>query len=475
MDARARRRYAANCGPPAVRTETGRGTPTETLQAQQAPLDTNTGTVTTSTGPNGAEGRPRTHSVNHPLPAPSRRRSPPALENASREPSCLQTANCKLVTHRCARLTSACRYSKMQSMSAQGRPALTGTPKRVSVPDKRTVHRKATTHYWSALHLGAVLLPALLASNAAVAGSLDVPIIATDWILTLDAPDTVYSGVDIVTRVSLRPNSSLPKYVYPWMSAGLRQNTTGEIDVDIQAENGTFVPKTMLMEVFIDWKHVVRRAFAAGDSMTTYVCVWRFGQRTNRGEGVLPPGVYQLTATCDLSESVPGERPRTVFLRSNTSFVVVASPPEQYAAAHAQLLLAVKRCGESRDRKLWSRRDVELKQLRSLASKCGGTRIGAWAATALVTEMMYDVGYGRSTDLGRLAREVGELLLANASDGLQVPMKAWVAYSFVRNRDPKLAETLLTWLASAAPGTRLAETMRRTVLQEATGTNGGLR
>jgi hypothetical protein len=260
------------------------------------------------------------------------------------------------------------------------------------------------------------------------------------------------------------------------MSAGLRQNTTVEVDVDIQAEDGTFVPKTILMEVFIDWKHVVRRAFAAGDSMTTYVLAYsRLIQGKNYEGELLPPGVYQLTATCRLSESVPGGRPRTVYLRSNTSSVVVARPPGQYAAAHAQLLLAVQRCGESRDRKLWSKRDAELEQLRSLASKYGGTRIGAWAATELVTEMMYDVGYGRSTDLGRLAREVGELLPANANDGFQVPAKAFVAHYFVKYRDRALAETLLTRLASAAPGTRLAETVRRIAQQEAAGTNGGLR
>ena len=361
-------------------------------------------------------------------------------------------------------------------MLAQCRPALTGTPKVACVPDKKTVHRNVTTHYWSALHLGAVLLPALLASSPAAAGSLDVPIAATDWVLTLDAPDTVYPGVDIVTRVSLRPNSSLPKYVYPWMSAGLRQNTTGEFDVEVRSGDGATVRKTIEAETFIALKEARRCLFVASDSMTAYEFVFeRFYQRSNREGKVLPPGVYRLTATCRLSESVPGGRPRTVYLRSNTSSVVVASPREQYAAAHAQLLLAVQRCGESHDRRLWSARDADLEQLRSLASKCGGTRIGAWAATELVTEMMYDVGYGRSTDLGRLAREVGELLPANANDGFQVPAKAFVAHYFVKYRDRALAETLLTRLASAAPGTRLAETVRRIAQQEAAGTNGGLR
>jgi hypothetical protein len=67
------------------------------------------------------------------------------------------------------------------------------------VPEKKTMHRKATTRYWSALHLGAALLLALVTSSPAVAGSLGVPMAATDWILTLDAPDTVYPGGDIAT------------------------------------------------------------------------------------------------------------------------------------------------------------------------------------------------------------------------------------------------------------------------------------
>jgi|WetSurMetagenome_2_1015567.scaffolds.fasta_scaffold105196_1 hypothetical protein len=316
-----------------------------------------------------------------------------------------------------------------------------------------------------------MLLAAVLAWGAAVAVQPRVVPDSADWVLTLHVPDTVYAGAEILAKLDLKLAFPAARYVYPWMGPGLRQTPTErELDVDVQTDDGTPVPSTRFVaeEIFIDWKHVVRQLFTIGDSMTTYVSVSSHFRRLPDQAGVLPPGAYRITATCSLSESAPGERSRTAYVRSNTGSVVVAVPPEQLAAAYTQLLRAVQTSEGKWNRSRPTARDKALGQLRSLAFEHAGTRIGSWAAAVLVREMMLDVAY-RSADLGRFARETGSLLLANTNDELLVPSRAWTAYLFLKNRDPTMAENLLTWWENAAPGTRLVAVVRRAAIQEVAG------
>jgi hypothetical protein len=323
-----------------------------------------------------------------------------------------------------------------------------------------------------------MLLAAVLAwGGPAVAVQPRVVPDSAGWVLTLHVPDTVYAGAEILAKVDLKLASPAARYVYPWMGPGLRQTPAErELDVDVQSDDGTPVPSTRFVdeEIFIDWKHVVRQLFTIGDSMTTYVSVSSHFRQLPDQAGVLTPGAYRITATCSLSESAPGERSRTTYVRSNTGSVVVAIPPEQQAAAYTQLLQAVQTSEDRWNRSRPAARDTALGQLRSLAFEYAGTRIGAWAATVLVTEMMHDVAY-RSADLGRFAQETGSLLLANANDELLVPSRAWSAYRFLKNRDRAMAENLLTWWENAAPGTRLVAAVRRAAVQEVAGARRGRR